>query len=110
MFSIFDMPSGQVLIKGYLIQKKLTVRANRMVMLCFPKTVDDVKFLHEHMTLTDKMTGELRPLDKGTGAVASEKDMFIYGHLSLSAIYGYPLLIIGTSAKTFIHFSQIQGI
>ncbi|KAL2918326.1 hypothetical protein HK105_202253 [Polyrhizophydium stewartii] len=39
-----------------------------------------------------------------------EQDMDVYGHIALSAISGYPLLVIGTSVRTFIHFSQIEAL
>lgn len=74
-FTIFDMPSGNVLIKGHLIQKKLTAKSKRMVMLCFPKTVEDVQMLHEHLTLTDKVTGELV---EDSGLEASQKVTYVY--------------------------------
>jgi hypothetical protein len=88
-FKVLEMPSGGVLITGELLQKKLTTKAKRTVILCFPKSIEDVEIAAAEI-----------------GAVSAE----IYGHLSLSAISGFPLLVIGTVGRIFIHFSQIQGL
>ena len=61
-FDIVEMPSGSILIKGKLVQKKLTAKSKRLVMLCFPKTLEDVQVLFEHLTLTNKETGQLAGL------------------------------------------------
>ncbi|KAJ3304187.1 hypothetical protein HDV03_003040 [Kappamyces sp. JEL0829] len=53
------------------------------------------------------MTGELT---EEAQAEATKKDMEIYGHVALSAISGFPLLVVGTTVRTYIHFSQIQGL
>jgi hypothetical protein len=39
---------------------------------------------------------------------AINEDQNIMGHIALSCISGYPLMIIGTASKTFVHFSTIQ--
>lgn len=83
------MPSGGILITGKLVQKKMTAKSKRTVILSFPKSVEDI---------------EMAVKEIGTNSAE------IYGHLSLAAISGFPLLVIGTSARTFIHFSQIQGL
>ncbi len=113
------MPSGGVLIKGKLVQRKLTAKSKRLVLLCFPKTIEDIGMLHEHLTQTNKETGEMAA---EATEEASKKDMEIYGHIALAAISGkthtlyishitgFPLLVVGTSVRTFIHFSQIEGL
>ncbi len=63
-FDIVEMPSGSILIKGKLVQKKLTAKSKRLVMLCFPKTLEDVQVLFEHLTLTNKETGQLAGLSE----------------------------------------------
>ncbi|KAI8899350.1 hypothetical protein BC833DRAFT_586228 [Globomyces pollinis-pini] len=105
-FETIGTPSGGVLIKGRLTQKKLTAKSKRQVMLCFPTSVQDVQLIHQMLSAakSSKATTEEARLEE------SEKDMELYGHIALSAISGFPLLVIGTQARTFIHFSQIQGL
>jgi hypothetical protein len=104
-FEIVDLPSGGMLFKGRLTQKKLAAKAKRQVFLCFPSSVQDVDVLHQHLKLqhqgemTDEMMEEM-----------TNKDMEMYGHLALSCISGFPLFVVGTNARNFIHFSQIQGL
>jgi hypothetical protein len=82
-FEIIDLPSGGMLFKGRLTQKKLAAKAKRQVFLCFPSSVQDVEVLHQHLKLqhTGEMTEEI--MEEMTN-----KDMEIYGHLALSCISG----------------------
>lgn len=105
MFEVIDLPSGSVLLKGRLTQRKLTAKSRRQVLLCFPSSVEDVKVLHSHLLVAKTLEQVLREDD---ATEAEQQDMTIFGHLSLSAISGFPLLVVGTNARTFIHFSQIQ--
>ena len=104
-FEILDMPSGGVLIKGRLIQKKLTAKSKRLVMLCFPQSIEDVQMLYEHLKLTNKDTGEI---SMDMQEELSRKDMEIYGHLALASISGrsrvsYPYRI---SSLDYWNFSK----
>jgi hypothetical protein len=98
-FEIHNLPSGGLLFRGNLIQKKLSVKSHRQVMLCFPSTVADIDMLH---TLLKSEDSELEEIEIN--------DMDLYGHLALASISAHPLLIVGTKARTFIHFSQIRGL
>jgi hypothetical protein len=101
-FEIHDLPSGGLLFKGKLIQKKLTAKSRRQIVLCFPQSVEDIAMLHEFLRYSQSHA-EFDDAD-----AATSKDMEIYGHLSLAAISGFPLLVVGSNSRTYIHFSQIQ--
>lgn len=79
-FEIHDLPSGAVLFKGRLVQKKLAAKAKRSVMLCFPSSVQDIEVLHQLLTIPKQEQEEEEEY--------TNKNMEIYGHLSLAAISG----------------------
>ncbi|KAJ3261392.1 hypothetical protein HK103_006000 [Boothiomyces macroporosus] len=106
-FEIFDLPSGGVVFKGKLTQKKLTAKSKRQVMLCLPYSIEDIQAIH-HLLGTANANVSTLPEDQLEAL--KEKDMEVFGHIALSAISGFPLLVVGTNARTFIHFSQIQGL
>ena len=107
-FQIHELPSGGLLFKGNLIQKKLTSKSRRQLILCFVYSVQDIAILFDYLKY---------PNFDGDGGYSLEHteqttqhDMEIYGHLSLAAVNGLPLLIVGTQARTYVHFSQVSAL
>jgi hypothetical protein len=82
-FEIHDLPSGGVLFKGRLTQKKLAAKSKRQVYVCFPGSVQDIEVMqqflkiHHQGEITEDMVEEI-----------TNKDMEVYGHLALSCISG----------------------
>ena len=68
-FNIQELPSGGVYFQGKLTQKKLTAKAKRQVLLCFPTSIHDIQLLQKQLKTSDH-------------------DMDILGHLSLACISG----------------------
>ncbi|EGF77754.1 expressed protein [Batrachochytrium dendrobatidis JAM81] len=108
-----DMPSGGLLFRGELTQRKMTVKSHRQVMLCLPTTTDDVSLIHAELALQTAASAAQRndnlTVEEATELV-TKNNMEVYGHISLSAVSGYPLLIVGTNVRTYIHFSQIEAL
>ena len=82
-FEIRDLPSG-LLFKGQLVQKKITAKSRRQLILCFVNTVQDIAELYEYLKY---------PSAIGDGSYSqnfadptSLKDMEVYGHLTLAAV------------------------
>ncbi|KAH9270241.1 hypothetical protein BASA83_007578 [Batrachochytrium salamandrivorans] len=106
-----EMPSGGLFFHGELIQRKLAVKSRRHVMLCLPTTTDDISLIQAELAMQ-------AAISKHTAVLSAEEaveqrmrqDMEAYGHIALSAVSGYPLLVIGTNVRTFIHFSQIDAL
>ena len=109
-FQVIECPSGAVFFKGKLTQKKLAAKSKRSLYLCMPKTTEDIAALHDELTLGMALKKNSEEVTPEQIEAAVQENLAIYGHLSLSAISGYPLLVIGSNAKTFCHFSQIQGL
>ncbi len=79
-FEIVEMPGGGILIKGKLIQKKLAAKSKRLVMLCFPKEIQDVQILFEHLTLSKASCR----LDGSVANVEGEDDQVRKGEMKKS--------------------------
>lgn len=107
-FTVLDTPSGAYYYKGKLTQRKLALRSKRQLLLCLPATTDDIQSLHDDITLELALGRHSENTPEQLEDAVAE-NLEIYGHLALAAISTTPLLIIGSSAKTFIHFSQISG-
>ncbi|KAJ3276194.1 hypothetical protein HDV01_005642 [Terramyces sp. JEL0728] len=84
-FEIFDLPSGGVVFKGKLTQKKLTAKSKRQVMLCLPYSIEDIQAIH-HLLGPANTSNPSLPDDQLEAL--KEKDMEVFGHFALSAISG----------------------
>ena len=93
--------SGGYYYQGTLSLKKGHGKSKRPVLLCLPVSCQDVKLIHD--AILKDVLQEHQTLD-------SSPDYHLYGHIATSAISGFPLLILGPGAKTFVHFSQVVGV
>ncbi|KAI8925719.1 hypothetical protein BC831DRAFT_550477 [Entophlyctis helioformis] len=110
LMSTIQLPSGNVMYKGMLTQRKLAAKSRRQVVLCQPSTPADIAVIHDELALISALKAPAGLTADETAELAARQRMEVYGHIALSAVSGYPLLIVGTSVRQFIHFSQIQAL
>lgn len=97
-FIVEILPSGGQLYHGLLALKR-TSFSDRHVFLTLPCTISDVKTVHDLILQKAHLPDE------------NSENMSLYGHLTLSAISGYALLVlVGQTKCQFLHFSQIQSL
>jgi hypothetical protein len=106
MFEVKVSPSGTVFFKGSLKHIRFK-QQTRQLLLCIPNSIADVHAIHNELALDLALKAPSMAVTPKQIRNVSQQSMNMYGHISLGAISGYPLLIVGTSARTFIHFSQI---
>ncbi|KAJ3220400.1 hypothetical protein HDU67_000067 [Dinochytrium kinnereticum] len=110
-----------ILRKGTVTHKRLTGKSRRNLLLVKPSSTEDVLAIRDELAALERGKS-VRSLDEawgegggpGGGAVGSkgvrEKEVVAYGNLAFSAVTGNPLLILGTSKRTYIHFSKVAYI
>ncbi|KAI9014640.1 hypothetical protein BC832DRAFT_161576 [Gaertneriomyces semiglobifer] len=105
-----SLPSGHRYFHGTLVQRRLGTKARRHVVICSPRTTADVAVLQDllksHVLQQLRNSNSIDALDK-----ANEKEDFIVlGHLAAAAMAESSLMIIGTGARTFLHFGSVEAI
>jgi hypothetical protein len=101
-FESVVLPSGSPLFYGHLSFKAsfFSPRCSVQVFLARPSEIADVKVIHDSIlsrSLADPWT--------------EPKDLTLYGHVTLSALSGFPLLVLLNSKKlSVIHFSQVEAV
>ncbi|KAJ3130295.1 hypothetical protein HK098_004342 [Nowakowskiella sp. JEL0407] len=93
--------------KGVLTNKRFpAVRSGKkFVILCHPTTTDDLYLINKEIIETDETK-----ILSGDSKSSKDESIKILGQIALAAVSGTPLLIIGTSNRQFIHFSEIEAI
>ncbi|KAI8908587.1 hypothetical protein EDD86DRAFT_208054 [Gorgonomyces haynaldii] len=109
-FQVHDTPSGTVFFTGKLTQKTLVQKAKRSILMCIPQSTQDIEMIHDELTLNMALKKKTEEITPEQIEQAAQENLTIFGHICLSAISGFPLLIIGSQAKVFCHFSQISDI
>lgn len=78
----------------------LSPRSGVLVFLAHPLEIMDVKMIHDSVMSKSLVDPRTEPAD-----------LTLYGHVSLSAISGFPILILSNGRKlTVVHFSQVEAI
>jgi hypothetical protein len=78
----------------------LSPRSGAQVFLCHPLEIMDVKLIHDSVLSKSLVNPHNEP-----------EDLNLYGHVSLSAISGFPILILSNGKKlSVVHFSQVEAI
>ncbi|KAJ3119112.1 hypothetical protein HDU96_000027 [Phlyctochytrium bullatum] len=114
-----------IIRKGMVTQKKAMGKARRNLLLVKPVSTLDILAVRDELAALERGKAVSSALDEawgqegsaagpGGGPVGSkaarEKEVVAYGHLAFSAVTGNPLLILGTSKRTYLHFSKVAYI
>ncbi|KAJ3119079.1 hypothetical protein HK098_005756 [Nowakowskiella sp. JEL0407] len=99
--------SNAFMRKGILTNKRFpAVRSGKkFVILCHPTTTDDLYLINREIIETDETK-----ILSGESKSSKDESIRVLGQIALAAVSGTPLLILGTSNRQFIHFSDIEAI
>ncbi|KAJ3181501.1 hypothetical protein HDU87_001111 [Geranomyces variabilis] len=110
------LPSGSALHFGNLIHRKnLAAKTRRGVLLCAPSSTRDVQVVYDLLLSQRRSRAAAKNNESNTNTVTGagepkKEDYETLGHLTQAALTGCPLMIVGTTAPTFIHFSTVDAI
>ncbi|KAJ1547246.1 hypothetical protein HK096_003811 [Nowakowskiella sp. JEL0078] len=102
-----ESDAAAFLRRGILTQKRFpSVRTQRrLVMLCMPTSTDDLYVINNEIIAADEsklLSSDSKP--------ARDESIKVLGQIALAAVSGTPILIIGTTSRQYIHFSDIEAI
>ncbi|KAJ3148182.1 hypothetical protein HDU86_007530 [Geranomyces michiganensis] len=109
------LPSGSSLHFGNLIHRKnIAAKTRRGVIVCAPRSTRDVQVVYD-LLLAHRRSRAAAKNDSSNAAAGAagdskNEDYETLGHLTQAALTGCPLMIVGTTAPTFIHFSTVDAI
>ncbi|KAI8585583.1 hypothetical protein BDZ88DRAFT_432327 [Geranomyces variabilis] len=109
------LPSGAALHFGNLIHRKnVAAKTRRGVIVCAPRSTRDVQVVYD-LLLAQRRSRAAAKNESNTNTVTGagepkKEDYETLGHLTQAALSGCPLMIVGTTAPTFIHFSAVDAI
>ncbi|KAJ3166021.1 hypothetical protein HDU88_003564 [Geranomyces variabilis] len=109
------LPSGAALHFGNLIHRKnVAAKTRRGVIVCAPRSTRDVQVVYD-LLLAQRRSRAAAKYESNTNNVTGagepkKEDYETLGHLTQAALSGCPLMIVGTTAPTFIHFSTVDTI
>ncbi|KAJ3152799.1 hypothetical protein HDU89_001002 [Geranomyces variabilis] len=109
------LPSGAALHFGNLIHRKnVAAKSRRGVIVCAPRSTRDVQVVYDLLLAQRRSRAATKNesnTNTATGAGEPKKEDYeTLGHLTQAALSGCPLMIVGTTAPTFIHFSTVDAI
>ncbi|TPX69470.1 hypothetical protein SpCBS45565_g02482 [Spizellomyces sp. 'palustris'] len=112
---IATLPSGRPLYHGTLVQKRLGGKTRRNVVICRPISTEDISAVADLLKKqAEQASGKNQDvIEMGTDSKeeSKEKDnMDALGHLAASSVADSPLMILGTGARTYIHFSTVEEV
>ncbi|KAI9363434.1 hypothetical protein DFJ73DRAFT_514078 [Zopfochytrium polystomum] len=125
--------SPSILANSVLTVKHLGKKAKRSVILCAPKTNDDIISVRntiammeraKHLSALDdalafgseegvSRDSSFFPVRLGSNAAmrgGRDSEIELYGHLAYAALTGDALIILGTGTRTYIHMSRISSV
>ncbi|KAJ3024032.1 hypothetical protein HKX48_007963 [Thoreauomyces humboldtii] len=117
---VTNLPSGRPLHFGNLAQKRgVGQKTRRCVIICRPCNTADIGCVSELLKKQRQnrlylKNPNARNQNAASGAnevqECDKEDMELLGHLAKAAVTDCPLVIVGTTSPTFIHFSNVDTI